>query len=358
MTVVGALVVGALPLIVDRVRRGDVGVGVALGRLRGQDLACGYLARCQRTLNRHTVKLNRAGLDNENSTRLLVTKTAVSTCPDILTGVGRIGCKGIGGRAIDLRRARRRRVAAVPRPRNVLVGGHITRSRISGRRDGLACVGLARLVELNARDVDGTRSTDRARALSIVIAAADLCGYMATDRLALVGCKLKGARRCALDIGVGAALSICDLPLIAQLRGINVIGSALLFSECLDSVVNGIDEGAGGGAFGGQDGGVDVHSAGLLEGTHAVAGRPAAERDLIRARVRGNRYVVALEVVGHRERRAGLSLDGLPRGRAAGFRGALVLLPGVGDLRVIDVGGAVAQACVRLSRKGRADLRG
>ena len=162
VAVVGALVVGVLPLIVDRVRRGDVGVVIALGRLGRQNLACGNLTRCQRTLNRHTVKFNRAGLDNENSTRLLVAKTAVSTCHDIFTGVGRIGCKGIGGRAIDLRRARLRRIAAVPRPRNVLVGGHITRSRISGRRDGLAHAGLARLVELNARDIDRTSGTNEA----------------------------------------------------------------------------------------------------------------------------------------------------------------------------------------------------
>ena len=287
VAVVGALVVGVLPLIVDRVRRGDVSVVVALGRLGRQNLACGNLARCQRALNRHTVKLNGASLDNENSTRLLVTKTAVSTCHDIFTGVGRIGCKGIGGRAIDLRRARLRCIAAVPRPRDALVGGHITRSRIGGRRDSFARIDLARLIELNARDVDGASGTNAARALSSVIAAANLCGYMATDRLALVSRELKGTRRRTFNIGVDAALDICDLPLVAQLRGIDVIGGVLLlFSKGLDGVVNGIDKGAGGGAFGGQDGGVDVHSTGLLEGTHAVAGRPTTKGYIIGARVR------------------------------------------------------------------------
>ena len=240
----------------------------------------------------------------------------------------------------------------------MLVGGHITRSRISGRRDGLAYAGLARLVELNARDIDRTSSTNAARALSCAVAAADFCSYMAADRLALISRKLKGTRRRTLDIGVGAALDICDLPLITQLRGINVIGSALLFSECLDGVVNGIDIGAGGGTFGGQDGGVDVHSAGLFEGAHAVASRPVAERDIVRARIGGHRYVGTLEAVGHRERRAGLPLDGLPLCGAAGCRGARVLLPGVSDIGVVDVGGARARAGVRLSREGRADFHG
>ena len=181
---------------------------------------------------------------------------------------------------------------------------------------------------------------------------------MATNRLTFVGCKLKGARRCALDIGVDAALGICDLPLIAQLRGINVIGSALLFSECLDSVIDGIDVGAGGRAFGGQNGRVDVHGTGLLEGAHAIAGRPAAERDIIRARVGGDADIAALKVVGHRKRGTEFPLDGLPLCGAVGCRGTFVFLPGVGDLGVIDVRGAVARTGVRLSREGRADLRG
>ncbi len=115
----------------------------------------------------------------------------------------------------------------------MLVGGHITRSRISGRRDSFARIDLARLVELNARDIDRTSSTNAARALSGVVAAADLCGYMATDRLALVSRELKSVRRRAFDIGVGATLGICNLPLIAQLGRIDVIRGALLFSKGL-----------------------------------------------------------------------------------------------------------------------------
>ena len=241
MAIVGALVVGVLPLIVNLVRRGDVGVGVALGRLCRQRLARGNLARCQSARDRHAVKLNGASLDNEDSARLLLTKATVGAGLNILTRIRFIGRKGIGGHAINLGGASARRVAVVPRPCYMFVGGHIARSRVGGRRDGLARVGLARFVELNLRDINGTSGTDKARALGSVVAAADLCGDVATNRLALVSRELEGIRRRTLDVGVGTVLLVRNLPLIVQLGRIDVIGGALLFSKGLDGVVDGVD---------------------------------------------------------------------------------------------------------------------
>ena len=288
VAVVGALVVGVLPLIVDRVRRGDVSVGVALGRLRGQNLACRDLSGCQSAHDRHAVEIDRSSLHDGQGARLLVTEAAVGACLDVFVRQRRVGRERVGVRPLDLRVASARRVPAVPRPGNLGARGHVIGARLRGGGDLLADFRLDGAVEGDLRDVDGARSADEARALGGVVAAADLCGYMAADRLALISRELEGVRRRALDVGVGTTLGIRDLPLIAQLRGIDVIGGALLFGEGLDGVVNGIDIGAGGGAFGGQDGGVDVHGTGLLKGTHTIAGRPAAERDLIRARVRGH----------------------------------------------------------------------
>ena len=59
---------------------------------------------------------------------------------------------------------------------------------------------------------------------------------MAADRFALISRKLEGVRRRALDVDVGTTLGIRDLPLIAQLGRIDVIGGALLFSKGLDGV--------------------------------------------------------------------------------------------------------------------------
>ena len=276
VAVVGALVVGVLPLIVDRVRRGDVSVGVALGRLRGQSLTCSNLSGCQSARDRHAVEIDRSSLHDGQGARLLVTEAAVGACLDVFVRQRRVGRERVGVRPFNLRVTGTRGVPVVPRPDNLGVRGHVIGARLRGGGDLLADFRLDGAVEGDLRDVDGARSADEARALGGVVAAADLCGYMATDRFALVSHELESVRRRALDVGIGTALGIRDLPLIAQLGRIDVIGSALLFGKGLDGVVNGIDIGTGGGAFGDQDGGVDVHGAGLLEGTH-VAGRPAAK---------------------------------------------------------------------------------
>ena len=125
MAIVGTPIVRALPLIVDRVRRGDVSVGVAFGRLRGQNLACSDLARCQRTLNRHAVEIDRSSLHDGQGARLLVTEAAVGARLDVFVRQRRVGRERVGVCSLYLRIASTRGIPVVPGPGDLGARGHV-----------------------------------------------------------------------------------------------------------------------------------------------------------------------------------------------------------------------------------------
>ena len=358
MAIERALVVRVLPLIVNLIGGRDTGVGVALGCFGRKRFACGDLPRLQSPRDLDAIELDGARLDNEYRTGLLVSEATVGTCHDILTGIGRIRRKGIGGRTVNLRGARRRRIAKVPRPRNVLVGGYIARSRVGSRRNDFARVGLAHFVELNARDVDGSRSADKIRAPGGACAVANLCSNDAANRLALMGSELERIGRRALNVGVIAVLFICNLPLIIQLGGVDIITRALFLGKHLHRVVSGVDIGAARRALFCENCRVDLDGARELKGANAKARRVIAKGNIIRTGIGRHGYVIAGEVLANRQRRASDALNGLPCRGTRRCRRALVLFPGIGDLGVVDVAGAVARAGVRLGGDGRTDLLG
>ena len=355
----GRLARGVLPLVVDGVRALHARVGVALGGLGSEGRSHLHGAGSLRARDAHAVELDGAGLDHGHGVRLLVAEAAVRAGLDVLAGIGRgVGGEGVGRRALDLVGAGAAGLAPVPGPGDLLAGRHVGSGGGGSRGDRLAGLGLGAHVERDLGHVDGTRGGDGVRGARGVGAAADRRLHHAANELALIAGERERALGGARDVGVGAVLLVGGLPLVAQLRGIDEVGGALLLGERANRLVDGIDVAARGRARGREDGRVDLDRAGELEGAGAVAGIVVAELDFVVARAGEHGDVITLEVVGHGKRGAARSLDGLPRGGVVRRGAALVLLPGVGDLGIVHVSRAVARAGVGLRGERGADLGG
>ena len=233
--------------------------------------------------------------------------------------------KGVASLALNRRVARARvvRSSLVPLPRDMRVGGNVSRARFGGCRNRRSDLDLARRrAHGHTRDIDRTGSGNKSARRVSQARRADLRRHFALEVFAAQSIsKLEGLSRSTRDIGIRAVLGVSALPLEVELVRIDERRCVLFLGTSLGGITDseygvvgiGVDE----------RNRIDVNRTRLFD----LAGGGLVHR--INASSGLNLNVLALKGVGYRERSARLALD---LGEARVLRGGCG--PGVGDLGI------------------------